>query len=370
MSNEVVLQLDPTPTNSRNSEGSFVTLKDGRILFAYTKYNADHEDHGSAIVCGRYSSDNGKTWTTEDRTIIGNEGQLNVMSVSFLRLADGRIALFNLRKDNGPYGITCVPYVRFSTDEAKTFSEPIRITNDGYFVLNNDRVIQTRTGRLIAPVALHRARGGWTPGKNSYPDLSWSSAATIIFYLSDDGGAHWFESINSLFPYTPDNSGLQEPGVVELNDGTLYGYARAGLFGLKGVKGRQWDFVSSDNGFSLGEPKPSQFISPCSPLSIKRIPSTGHLLAVWNDHSGRVPLPAPLPASWGRTPLVSAISDDEGKTWKHHKILEDAPDHGFCYTAIHFAGDAVLLAYCAGGATTKLVLDRQRMRRITVADLY
>ena len=114
---------------------------------------------------------------------------------------------------------------------------------------------------------------------------------------------------------------------------------------------------------------------------MKRIPSeyphADDLLAVWNDHSGRFPTPSyDNPAwngpGWGihRTPLSCAISHDDGRTWHHHFLLEDAPDHGFCYTAIYFVEDAVLLAYCAGGVTTGTVLDRIRMRRIPLAQIY
>ncbi len=379
MSNQTVLQLDPTPANSRNSEGSFITLKDGSILFAYTKYEGDHEDHGSAVIASRISTDQGKTWSTDDRILIHKEGQLNVMSVTFLRLNDGRIALFNLRKDHGPYAETCVPYVRFSSDEGQTFSAPLGVTApNGYYVLNNDRVIQTKSGRLIAPLALHRYRGSTTPSaKTSYPDTQWNAGALIFFYLSDDNGQHWYESSNALFPYSADGKGLQEPGIIELNSGQLLAYCRAGAFGMAGNNSRQWLTTSADQGFTWSEPKPSDnFISPCSPLSIKRIPSTGHLLAIWNDHSKRFPTQPATDKSWGRTPLVTAISTDEGKTWQHHKLIEDAPDHGYCYTAIHFTSgptpedNAVLFAYCAGGASTKLVLDRLRIRRITIDSLY
>ena len=36
--NEVVLDLNPSKENPRNSEGSFVTLKSGRILFYYSQW--------------------------------------------------------------------------------------------------------------------------------------------------------------------------------------------------------------------------------------------------------------------------------------------------------------------------------------------
>jgi hypothetical protein len=106
---------------------------------------------------------------------------------------------------------------------------------------------------------------------------------------------------------------------------------------------------------------------------MKRIPHTGHLLAVWNDHSGRFPTPAGgSQRDWGRSrnPLVAAISEDEGRSWHRHQLLEGAPDHGFCYTAIHFVDDAVLLAYSAGGPDTRSILDRLRIRRLEMGQLY
>jgi len=46
---------------------------------------------------------------------------------------------------------------------------------------------------------------------------------------------------------------------------------------------------------------------------------------------------------------VAAISRDEGQTWDYRKVIEDDRDGWFCYTAMDFVGDRVLLAYCATG---------------------
>ena len=97
----VVLELPPGPGNPRNSEGAFLPLKDGRIIFAYSRYYGDSaSDHAAADIAARYSSDNGETWTTSDEIIVKNHGGMNVMSVSLLRLQSGEIALFYLRKDS------------------------------------------------------------------------------------------------------------------------------------------------------------------------------------------------------------------------------------------------------------------------------
>ena len=93
---EIVLRLEPTGENPRNSEGDFIQLENGRILFIYTKFTGGSGDHAGAHLVSRFSDDKGRTWSKEDVEVVANEGSMNVMSVSLLRLADGRIALFYL----------------------------------------------------------------------------------------------------------------------------------------------------------------------------------------------------------------------------------------------------------------------------------
>lgn len=154
---ELVLSLQPGPNNPRNSEGSFITLKDGSILLIYSHYTGNStDDHAPAFLAGRFSRDGGATWSTEDRKIIEQEGTMNVMSVSLLRLKNGAIALFYLKKNSTS---DCIPLMRISTDESKTWSEPVPCITDkkGYFVLNNDRVIQLKSGRIMMAVAMHQS---------------------------------------------------------------------------------------------------------------------------------------------------------------------------------------------------------------------
>jgi sialidase-1 len=98
-----------------------------------------------------------------------------------------------------------------------------------------------------------------------------------------------------------------------------------------------------------------------APASIKRLPHSPALLAVYNDHSGKYR----FPAGGKRTPLVAAISSDNGKTWPLRHQLESDPAGWYCYTAIHFVDHAVLLAYCAGYPGHHL--DRLRIRRVDLA---
>ena len=41
----VALELPPGPDNPRNSEGAFMPLKDGRIMFAYSRFTGSFSDH-------------------------------------------------------------------------------------------------------------------------------------------------------------------------------------------------------------------------------------------------------------------------------------------------------------------------------------
>src|SRR5690606_20303667 len=94
-----VLKLDTGRNNPRNSEGDFITLKDGKILFIYSHFTGKSgSDFGNGYLASRFSADNGKTWSKEDKTVVRQEGDMNVMSVSLLRLKNGSIALFYARK--------------------------------------------------------------------------------------------------------------------------------------------------------------------------------------------------------------------------------------------------------------------------------
>lgn len=329
----VLKLLPPGEGNPRNTEGAFVTLKDGRILFAYSRF-AGNSDHAAATIVGRFSSNGGKTWTEADTPLVGNEGGMNVMSVSLLRLADGRIALFYLRKNS--LG-DCRPYLRYSSDEARTWSEPILcIPEPGYYVLNNDRVIQLRGGRLVAPVAQHSTK-----------ESDYGSRGKAMAYLSDDTGRTWRRSRTTLECQTASGAGFQEPGVVELKDGRVMMFIRTQL-------GSQYLSYSNDGGETWSEARASAIRSPLSPASVKRVPGTGELLMVWNDHSTidesfRAADSAERRTGGKRTPLTVALSRDEGVTWTRAHDLLDSPAGWYCYTAIHFIGKRVLLAFASGG---------------------
>jgi sialidase-1 len=341
--NRVVLNLEPTGDNPRNSEGAFATLSSGRVIFLYTQFYGGARDNSPARIAAIHSDDGGSTWSAPS-VVIENAGRENVMSVSLVRLASGRLALFYVLKNDLS---DCRPRLRLSSDEAQTWSEPkVVIAAPGYYVLNNDRVVQLRSGRLVVPVAYHRMNG---PDAGNYN--SFDRRAVAIWYLSDNDGETWREADDWWAIPVRSGTGLQEPGVVELADGRLFCWARTD-------QGMQYGMMSEDGGNTWSTPAPTTLSSPVSPASIKRLPGSASLLAVWNDHSGAFPFPERK-----RSPLASGISSDNGVTWTNRKLLEPDPDGWFCYTAIHAVGDAVLLAYCAGDPKVG-GLNRLRIRRV------
>jgi sialidase-1 len=347
--NRIVLDLDTSPANPRNSEGAFVALRDGRLMFVYTRFTGGGDDNAAADLAAVYSADGGLTWSRPE-VIVKNDAAENVMSDSLLRLADGRIALFYLRKN----GLAdCRLWMRLSSDEARTWGPAtLAIPAPGYFVVNNDRIIQLSTGRLVAPAAFHRLKGEDTADMKNF-----DPRAIALFFLSDDAGRTWRESASWWALPCPTRTGLQEPGAIELEDGTLYGWCRTD-------QGAQYEMTSRDGGDTWTAPGPSPFKSPNSPLSMKRIPGTGDLLAVWNDHSGRFPFPTDHALYGGRTPLVSAVSRDEGKSWGHFKEVEADPRSGYCYVAIDFLGKHAFLAYWMAESKGGATVTRLRIRRI------
>jgi len=339
-----VLELPPAKGNPRNSEGAFATLKDGRILFVYTHFTGGGGDHDSAHLAGRYSADGGRTWTAEDRVIVPNEGGMNVMSVSLLRLKNDALALFYLLKNSER---DCRPVMRLSRDEGATWGEPVMCVMDevGYYVLNNDRAIQLAGGRLVLPLCLHTVQGS--------DKMDWQGR--VLCYLSDDGGSTWRRSRSVHRGYDAQGRRVttQEPGVVELKDGRV-------MMVIRASGGCQYLSWSPDGGETWSAPVASDIKAPVSPATIKRLPSTGDLLLVWNDHDG---IPANLSAR--RVPLSTAISKDDGKTWQNVKVLEGNPQGHYCYIAIHPVDDAVLLGYCAMSG-----LGHSRVTRVPVSWLY
>lgn len=358
----VVAEFAPSKEmgNLRNSEGAFISLRDYSILFVYSRFKGDGlEDWNSSDIYAAVSTDGGKSFTDGKVLLTCEEEKAkNIMSLSLMHMENGDIGLFYLVRHT--YSMMQM-YVRRSKDIGKTWGKRVLCTpQEGFFVVNNDRVVRLESGRILIPAACHRTgQAGEVPGERFLDGCS-----QVVFFYSDDDGCSWQASEGKCcIPYTRNcASGLQEPGVLELGYGILWGYARTDL-------GRQYEMFSMDNGNTWTTPEPSRFTSPNSPLSMKRDWSGG-IWAVWNpvpEYNGREKKTDIF--TGGRTPYVIAVSRDNGQTFSEGVVFEEEEDHGYCYCAIHFLEDGVLLGYCAGGPKDGSCLAKTRIRRIGQEEL-
>ncbi len=323
---ERVLTIEVAKGNPRNSEGSIVTLKNGDLLFVYTHFiGKSGGDHATARLDARRSTDGGKTWTQQDTIVLNNEGKMNIMSVSLLRLASGDIAMFYLVKEHPG---DCRPYMRISTDEGQTWGpRTLCIPDESYNVVNNDRIIQLESGRLLMPVARHAYHG-----KNAY-DYDWN-ADTFCMY-SDDNGKSWKKG--KSVPRT--KTVFQEPGLVVLPGGKILMYIRTN-------SGCQYYSTSADNGQTWSDAVPSCLDAPLSPAQIKRIPGSDNLLAVWN----------PLKPSKNRSGLDIAVLTPDASKILTRKYIEKTDKSSFQYPHILFdSHNNVLVGYFTFGGNYRIV---------------
>jgi len=354
----IVLDLAPGPGNPRNSEGAFLALKNGSILFVYSRFEGtSFSDEAKARLAARHSADGGETWSKDTLIETPEENDvMNVMSVSLLRFGNGDVGLFYLlRRSWHDMRMWC----RRSTDEGSTWGAAIQcMPAAGYYVVNNDRVVRLASGRLVIPAAVHPSLAD----RNAASAVDWRGVAE--FFLSDDDGRTWRKAKGyGTLPGAHTRSGLQEPGVVELRNGVLWAWARTDL-------GRHYELFSHDGGETWSVPAPSRFTSPNSPLSMKHLPGSDRLLAIWNPGPSYETRPM-KPIGGDRTPLVLATGVLPAGAWSRATLLDGMTeaDEGYCYTAIHFTKDAVLLAYCAGGEQDKHRLARLRMRKLPLSAL-
>ena len=154
-----------------------------------------------------------------------------------------------------------------------------------------------------------------------------------IMAISDDRGQTWFAS-RPLAGY-----GNIQPAVLQKNDRTLVAYMRENgpLHHIRVAE-------SSDEGLTWGAVGVTDLPNPGSGLDAVRL-SNGHWLLIYNDTTS------------GRHRLAVSISEDEGRSWKWTRHLEDQAGGSFHYPAIIQGRDGMLHAvysyFVAGGKSMK-----------------
>ena len=357
---KIIRYLRPGENNPRNSEGAFYTFPNGRIIFIYSKYKGT--SHGDNASCDLYmleSLDNGETFT-DARTVFTCEelGAQNIMSVSLLGLSDGRVGLFFIKK------MSSLEYTIMlsKSEDGTVWTEPKRIlSEDGYYILNNDRVIRLRDGRIVMPYSYMRPEEVLTKdGKKLI-----NNPGLIYIYGSDD--EENFYRISTAYGITGNpGRGCLEPLLIQHTDGTVECYTRTTL-------GYQYKMTALDDTLNNWTPlDKSIFKSQDAPLCMKYL-RDDVLFAVWcsQPENADPQIYGGERNSSGRCYYVYSISRDGGKTYSEPRVLEHDETRGFCYCAIEPTRDgSVLLAYCSGGGGEEAhCLARTTIRKVKIEEL-
>ena len=305
----------------RGNAGDIGLLSDGRLLLAYTS-KRENAGEGSIFgdIEGRISRDQGKTWGEPFLLVARPKPERKeegYQHPSFLRLANGQLLLSYIYF-SGSLPRFAHTYYRRSTDDGATWGDQLVVTpHAGTNHVFNNKLIQLPSGRILAPCEREiREEGGDHRGFIS-----------IVFY-SDDDGYSWHQSQNAVDTLPVE---AQEPHVVLLHDGRVMMLCRT--YGGYVVRS-----YSDDEGetWSPGEPVRSLKLSiNSSALNVRRIPSTGDLLLLRStDTKNRL-----------RTPFVSAVSVDEGRSWIHERPIGSDPDDDYGYPSLTFLNEKALISY-------------------------
>ncbi len=333
MDTRVVLTIEPTPQNPRNSEGSFIRDKNGGILYAYSRWSGDSsDDHASCDIAVISSEDEGETWS--DCSIIARAsdfGVKNIMCASAIRLGDDSLCVFFIINEDG--GTTSIG--RTISKDGIYFKSERCICNmpKAYYVIENDRYIRLTDGRIATAAAVYEH------------ETEVMNGGRVVGIVSEDDGKSFHLAGDFLdLPFDGKKGiALEEPEIIELRQNCIWILSRT-------VYSYQYQAFSYDGMKTFTKAEPSVFSSPLSPVSLIRL-SDNSIAAAYNpipNYTGRSVFSGDNRSDefWsGRTPLVLRISKDNAKTWGELMPIETEKNADFSYPALFETRDGILCAY-------------------------
>ena len=310
-------------------KGGLVELKDGRLM---------------GIIRGMlkfYSEDRGMTWS-EPEPVLDNGEQIIAEAdpVGVLRLQSGAIGITSYRpvradelpdrgratarrlRQQSQRGL----FFRKSYDEGETWTPEVLVSAPGivnWYALN-DTMIQLSSGRLLWPSYGSSRAAELHPrplveGQERGIGHLWSpeNVSPARFFYSDDEGQTWQASDGDLMLWVDQGYGnldsIHEPTAAETKDGRILCLARCAQM-------RAVQTFSDDGGVHWTLPELSELNSANAPIRVRRIPSTGDLMVVWNQVTAQEHREA-----WGRCRLSAAISTNGGRTWTNFRNIHVSP---------------------------------------------
>ncbi|MBM3935214.1 MAG: exo-alpha-sialidase [SAR202 cluster bacterium] len=306
-------------------DSSFVELEGGRIL---------HVSKTSFCT----SDDGGITWSKVYECKDRNGKPVGTSCTSLVKLSGNGIGLAGIVKPKDPQGADWMEqhwYMVFwrSDDGGKTWEPPVRMSRPGVdtFALQ-DTFLRTSSGRIILPVYLS-IRHGHHPMDPPYPSTGKLAFNQFVstgghFYdtgfgacealYSDDDGRTWKKNKDGALAlhldWNANISHVGEPSIAEVSPGKLVMMMRTKV-------GRLYQSWSMDNGETWTLPFPTSLAADTTPAQIRRIPSTGHLLIVWNQEGVE-----DIRRGFNRMRMSSAISRNGGGIWEFYQNILSVDD--------------------------------------------
>lgn len=270
------------PTDSAlypyNHASSIIALPDGTLLVAWGA-GTEELATDTRIVLSRRAA--GSTAWTNPVVVADKPGRADANPVLF-RAPGGVVWLIYVEMFGATF-CESVVMAQTSADGGATWTSPCPMLPTVCTLVRNHPIV-LQSGRWLLP---------------AYVQGVYASQ----FWASDDDGRTWWPG--DAYLTLPENN--LQPAVVERSDGSLFALARR-----SGDAAYTWAMESTDCGRSWSLHVRDDLPNPNSGLDLLRL-TTGEFVAAYND------------SATTRTPLVVALSTNEGRSWSSARIIADGP---------------------------------------------